>query len=196
MTLLSLLWAAGAYVLGSLTFGLFVGRWVKGIDIRRHGSGNLGATNVFRVIGWKWGILVLFLDTLKGFLAVGIPQIAFHTDFPSYFLLLLGHTFPLWLGFKGGKGVATSLGVFLGIAPLPTLFAFGLWVLVFASFRILSLASLIAAFAFPIILALLDRRGESFAYLFPVACLLTLFIAYLHRENIRRIFRGEEKRLF
>lgn len=189
----------GAYLAGGIPFGLIVGYRVKGIDIRKQGSGNLGATNVFRVVGKKWGITVLFLDALKGFLAC----------FASGFLLtdpyarlavgmaaILGHVFPVWLRFKGGKGVATSLGVFLALIPAPAGAAFALWALVFAIFRIISLASMAAACFFPLaIYWFLAGRAESTAYLI-ISLLLAGFIFYTHRANVSRIIKGEEKRLF
>ena len=119
-----------AYLLGSVPFGLIIGRLVKGIDVREHGSGNLGATNVFRVIGRRWGIFVLFLDALKGYLAVALPNAILMGDISPLTLILLalaaiaGHAFPVWLKFKGGKGVATALGVFLALAFKPTLITF------------------------------------------------------------------------
>ncbi len=115
-----------AYLAGSIPFGLLIGRWVGGVDLRRHGSGNIGATNVFRVVGKKWGLFALFLDALKGAFAVSIPPLIFALprSVPLSLSLgiaaILGHSFPVWLKFKGGKGVATSLGVFMAIAPAPT----------------------------------------------------------------------------
>jgi len=191
-----------AYLLGSIPFGLAIGYAVKGVDIRKSGSGNIGATNVFRVVGKKWGILVFFLDALKGFTAVQLPGFVSQTAVsPALSTLLavtaiVGHSFPIWLGFKGGKGIATSLGVFLALAPLPTLITFGLWGVVFASSRILSLASLVAAALFPVVLILTYRDHPLFDWIFPVSFLLGTFIFYTHRANIARLRRGEEKRLF
>lgn len=188
------------YFLGSIPFGLWVARQVKGIDIREHGSKNTGATNVFRVVGKKWGFLVLFLDALKGACAVLLPQLFFHNiPFPLKALFavsaIVGHTYSFWLSWKGGKGVATSLGVFLALAPLPAAVTFGGWILVFAVTRTISIASLAAALLFPAVIALFFHGKEEFPFLFPLGIVLGLFIFYTHRSNITRIVKGEEKRI-
>ena len=160
-----------AYLLGSIPFGFLTARKVAGIDIREHGSRNVGATNVFRVVGKRWGILVFLLDALKGYLAVRIPDAILDTPISIPFALILGiaalvgHSFPVWLSFRGGKGVATSLGVFLGIAFLPTIVTFGIWTFMFGISRIISLASLTAAVAFPFIVALTYWGQEDFVWL-------------------------------
>lgn len=190
-----------AYLMGSIPFGLILVWIVKGVDIRQHGSGNLGATNVFRVIGKPWGIIVLLLDALKGWAAVTLCQFWPGTSFPEFFPLvlgsmaILGHAFPIWLAFKGGKGVATSLGVFLAIAYKPMLITVSVWILVFWVNRIISLASLTAAFLFPLIILLTCRHYPYFGALLGVSLFLALFIFYTHRQNILRLCRGEEKRL-
>ncbi len=193
---------AAAYLLGTIPFGLFIGYWVKGIDVRTKGSGNLGATNVFRVVGKKWGILVFFLDALKGFVAVMLPvYLQVLPEHSAELILLgviaiLGHTFPVWLRFKGGKGVATSLGVFIAIVPQASLLTFAGWTVVFLITRILSFASLGAAILFPILVFISCRETPIFSVIFPVSILLTFFIFYTHQANIRRLLKGEEKRLF
>jgi glycerol-3-phosphate acyltransferase PlsY len=189
-----------AYVAGSVPFGLLVARAVRGVDLRRHGSGNIGATNVFRVVGKKWGLLVLLLDAVKGYGAVWAVRAVFDvTDIRTVLLAgvaaILGHSFSVWLGFKGGKGVATSLGVFLALAPLPTAAAFVFWAVVFAAGRIIAVASLCAAAVFPALIFWFDRDHPDFLWLLSVSLLLAGLIAYTHRSNIRRIFRGEEKKL-
>ena len=140
-----------AYLLGSIPTGLLLTRALKGIDIREHGSKNIGATNVFRVVGKKWGIVVLLIDALKGWLAVALPFVFFNELSASFGVFLglatlFGNTFPVWLKFKGGKGIATSLGVFTGLVPGPALATFAIWCVIFAVRRILSDASLGAAF--------------------------------------------------
>lgn len=191
-----------SYFLGSIPFGLIVGKWVKNIDIREHGSKNIGATNVFRVVGKKWGIIVLILDALKGFMGVMLADLLGLVDATSQFFpiigvsAILGHTFSIWIRFKGGKGVATSLGVFLALAPQPTLITFTLWWVIFLVGRILSIASIAAALAFPIILLLTYRNASLFGWLFPISLLLAAFILYTHRSNIIRIKNGQEKKLF
>ena len=191
----------GAYFAGSLPFGLIAGYAVKGIDIRKHGSGNLGATNVFRVVGKKWGIAVLLLDAFKGFCAVWAvsfwaPSLGSYTLLAVGISEILGHVFPVWLGFKGGKGVATSLGVFLALIPGPALVTFGFWVVLFAVSRIISLASLAAACFFPgVIFVMLHQRPEFAAYM-VISLVLAGFIFYTHRANIQRLLNKEEKKLF
>ncbi len=190
-----------AYFLGSIPFGLLAGYAVKGLDVRKHGSGNLGATNVFRVVGKKWGIAVLLLDALKGYAACAaavyaVPSLGPYARLAIGMTAILGHVFPVWLGFKGGKGVATSLGVFLALIPGPAGLTFGLWIVVFVLFRIISLASLIAACVFPAVIAfLMYDRPEFHAYL-GISLLLAGFIIYTHRANIQRLVHHEEKKLF
>lgn len=190
-----------SYLLGTIPNGLMIARAVKGIDIREHGSRNIGATNVFRVVGKKWGILVFVLDSLKGFAAVYLPSIFLQN--PGTEILaglgvtaIMGHTFPVWLGFKGGKGVATSLGVFIGVAPLPTLVTFGFWCLIFAITHIISISSLSAACFFPLSIIIFRRQDPAFPWLLGISLLLGAFIFYTHRSNIGRLLRKEEKKLF
>ncbi len=190
-----------AYTLGSIPTGLLLTRAIKGIDIREHGSKNIGATNVFRVVGKKWGIVVLLIDAFKGWLAVTLPFRLFPETFPQTFSIALaaatlaGNTFPVWLKFKGGKGIATSLGVFTGLVPAPALITFALWSAVFALTRILSVASLAAAFFFPVAVYFFLPRQDAFQYFFIMSLFLPFFICYTHRANIRRLLKGEEKRL-
>jgi acyl phosphate:glycerol-3-phosphate acyltransferase len=190
-----------AYLLGSIPTGLLLTRALKGIDIREHGSKNIGATNVFRVVGKKWGIVVLIIDAFKGWLAVTLPFRLFPGELPEVFGIALaaatlaGNTFPVWLKFKGGKGIATSLGVFLGLLPVPALVTFGLWSAVFAITRILSVASLAAAFFFPAAIYFFQPKNESFPYFLIMSLFLPVFICYTHRANIQRLLKGEEKRL-
>ncbi len=197
-----LIWILAAYLLGSIPFGLLVGKWVKGVDLREHGSRNIGTTNAFRVIGKKWGLVVFLLDAAKGFLAVRLPTLVLSASLslPQAVLLaaaaILGHAYPCWLKFKGGKGVATSLGVFLAVAFKPTLISFILWCLIFAASRIVSMASLAAALCFPIAVRWTTRSESGTPWLFTISIVLCLFIFYTHRANIGRIVRGEEKRLF
>lgn len=190
-----------AYLLGSIPFGLLVSYFFFGIDIREHGSRNIGATNVLRVIGKRAGLSVLALDALKGYLSVQIPLVLGLATMPFPFRLglglaaIIGHSFPVWLRFKGGKGVATSLGVFLGLAFLPTLITFVLWCVIFSIARIVSIASIAAAIAFPVVLTLFMRSQPQFPWLLGISILLVLFILFTHRANIRRLLRGEEKKL-
>jgi len=208
-----------AYLCGSIPFGLLVGK-LKGIDIRQHGSGNIGATNVGRVLGRNWGFLVFFLDMGKGFLPVLFfgrmagDWIAPGTPGRSSIYLMwggvaaaciLGHLFPVFLRFKGGKGVATSLGAMLGIYPyfvLPGLVAFGLWVVLTLTTRYVSVGSVGAAAAFPIIFAVFAaiRRDlwGGIAELWPLyvfGVVLAVLVIYRHRGNLRRLSQGVEPKI-
>ncbi len=203
MNLLTLvLCIMGAYYLGSIPFGLLIARKARGIDIREHGSKNIGATNVFRVVGKKWGTAVFILDAMKGYFACMLPTLVGIHEVPAFVTLalgivaILGHAFPVWLGFKGGKGVATSLGVFLAVAWLPTLITFGIWILSLAISHIISVSSLIAAFVFPFMIAWHCWGTPGFHWLLPISVILAIFIFFTHRANIRRLLQGTEKRLF
>ena len=198
---LSSLFILAAYLLGSVPFGLIAGFNVKDLDIREHGSKNIGATNVFRVVGKKWGILVLLMDAIKGYVACVLPAFFGQSLALPFQLLLgvsaiLGHSFPVWLKFKGGKGVATSLGVFLAIAWIPTLITFGIWILCFTITHIISLSSLLAAVVFPIMIAWRYAGTSGIKFLLPISIILTVFILYTHRANIHRLRQGTEKKLF
>jgi len=193
------------YLAGSIPSGYITGRLVRGVDIRRHGSGNVGATNVFRVVGKKWGVAVLAFDILKGYLAtLLIPRLLPQTHGSSIFLIslfvglaaIVGHTCTLWLRFHGGKGVATTLGVFLVLIPEAVGLSLAVWILLFIWKRYVSLASLGMVFSFPVGIALFYRGHEFFEYLFCVSLGLAVFILYTHRSNIRRLREGAERKLF
>lgn len=191
------------YVLGSIPTGYLVGKKLKNIDIRKQGSGNVGATNVFRVVGKKWGIGVLVFDILKGFFAVRILPLFFEIQDLSPFVTSLvagvaavaGHTWTVWLGFRGGKGVATSLGVLLGLVPLTGGFGIAVWMVLFLWKRYVSLSSLGLALSLPLSAVLFYRQSEFFGLLLPLSLVLSAFIFYTHRENIHRLWTGQEKRL-
>jgi acyl phosphate:glycerol-3-phosphate acyltransferase len=191
-----------AYLCGSIPFGLLVGQWVKGIDIREHGSKNIGTTNVFRVLGRDWGMVVFLLDAFKGYVGVmtgsiiALENLGSPISYGFAVAAILGHVFPVWLKFKGGKGVATSLGVFLAVTFVPTLITFGVWCGVFAWSHTVSISSLIAAIVFPITSVIAVLLGYAHPTLIAVSLLLCGFIFYTHRENIKRIRKGEEKKLF
>lgn len=190
-----------AYLIGSAPFGYLVGR-MRGVDVRQAGSGNIGATNVGRLLGKKWGVLVLLLDGLKGALPTwllpalvsGSPQ---HAAVLTGVSAILGHMFPVWLKFRGGKGVATALGVAAVLAPLATGIAAGVFVLLFAAFRIVSLGSIGAALAFAVTQMVLMWPEPFAAERWSVAAFslaIPALIVLRHRDNIRRLWRGEEKR--
>lgn len=195
-----------AYCLGSIPFGLIVGR-SQGIDIREHGSKNIGATNVWRVLGKKYGLVTFFCDAGKGVAAVLIAKYVLAPLIPHSFRhdafagitaaigCILGHNFPVWLRFKGGKGVATSLGVIIGMMPLASVIVFGLWAIVFKATRYVSLASIVAAVALPVVviallfLGLVQGWGN-----FYFACVAAFLVVRRHRENITRLLHGTESR--
>jgi acyl-phosphate glycerol 3-phosphate acyltransferase len=187
-----------AYLSGSLPFAWLAGA-AKGVDLRKQGSGNLGATNVFRVLGWKIGLLVFLADALKGALPVLLlpPRIAGVAN-PILWAIacgvaaIAGHVRPLFLGLrKGGKGVATAAGVFFALAPLPMLITFVVFVGVVLASGYVSLGSLVSAVVLPALL--LYREGAS-SPLFAVSLVIAAFVFWTHRANIGRLRRGEENR--
>ena len=196
-----------AYLTGSIPFGLLVARAVAGIDIRTVGSGNIGATNVGRTLGAKWGIAVLILDAFKGFLpawlvplmlTMGQADAAIRTlSVIAGVATVCGHMFPVWLKFKGGKGVATALGVVLCLAPGGSLAGLGGFALCMLASRIVSLSSMAAAFAFAVgQIAILWPNPFNGAKL-PLAVFSLAvpgLIVLRHRTNIRRLLKGEEPR--
>jgi len=192
-----MIWIACSFaslVMGSLPFGRLIARKVADIDITQRGSGNIGATNVARELGLKWGVLTLILDLLKGFVPVFVLS---HLQ-PQHQLghalvglaALVGHQFSLFQGFSGGKGVATALGVYLVLAPLPALIAMGCFALTVIIFDFVSLGSIISAGLMPVLLIL---SGKSLTMVFA-SCLVTALIWIKHRGNMRRLLRGEERK--
>ena len=197
------------YLCGSVPFGLLIGWWVTGKDIRQHGSRNIGATNCGRVAGRTWGLVAFSLDVGKGVVPVVVlaalvgRALTVHESAAGYLPVvaglgaILGHVLPVWLGFRGGKGVATALGVALGLNWLAAAIGFGVWALTVAVTRYVSLGSMLGASAFAV--AAIVMLGDPLATgalahtLFYVA-VPTLVIAR-HRANIGRLLRGEENRL-
>jgi glycerol-3-phosphate acyltransferase PlsY len=187
-----------AYTSGSIPFAHIAGK-AKSVDLRKQGSGNLGATNVFRVLGWKIGIAVFLADAAKGALPVLLlpPRIDSARDPVMWAILvgvaaIMGHVRPLFLKFgKGGKGVATAAGVFFALAPIPMAVTFALFIAVVLASGYVSLGSLISAVVLPALLAItLGVRSP----LFLVSALVATFVFWTHRANIRRLRRGEENR--
>ena len=184
-----------AYVLGSFPTGLLIAR-ARGVDIRAVGSGNIGATNVARVLGKGWAIFVLFCDALKGFLPVFagrhlIPDLSDWMVALAGLAAIVGHMFTVFLRGRGGKGVATSLGVALAISPPAALGGFALYILVFLVTRLSSVGSLLGIWSFPAFATLLGGVARPYIALsISTALLVTL----RHRENITRLLKGEEKR--
>jgi glycerol-3-phosphate acyltransferase PlsY len=193
-----LLALAISYAVGSIPFAYLAGA-AAGVDLRKQGSGNLGATNVFRVLGWKIGILVFLADALKGAIPVLLlsPRIEAAGD-PVLWALgcgvaaILGHVRPAYLGFrKGGKGVATAAGVFFALAPVPMLITFAMFVAIVLGTGYVSLGSLVAAALLPVLL--LATHG-AMSPLFVVSVVIACFVYWTHRANIGRLRRGEEHR--
>jgi acyl phosphate:glycerol-3-phosphate acyltransferase len=184
-----------AYLLGSLSFGLFLARLHGGVDLQRSGSGSIGATNVARVIGKTAGVLTLLGDGGKGLIAVLIAQAWGSSPWvaaATALVVVLGHIFPLYYRFRGGKGVATALGALLPTLPLPLLGGLVVWVVVVAIWRYVSAGSMLAAVIVPILAALL-------AYPLPLvvaASLIAFLVLCTHRSNLQRLLQGKEPKLF
>ena len=184
-----------AYLVGSVPTSYLAGKWVRGIDLREHGSGNLGATNAFRVLGARVAAPVMVLDVLKGFLPAALfPQWDGEAGWAWALAYgaaaIVGHVFPVYMRFRGGKGVATAAGVFLALAPKAVLPALIVWLAVLGVWRMVSLASIAAAATLIAALVVTEPR-------LPVLFLgiaVATFVVYAHRTNIRRILRGEEYR--
>jgi glycerol-3-phosphate acyltransferase PlsY len=186
-----------AYVIGATPTSFWVGKVFFGIDLRTKGSGNLGATNTFRTFGWKAALPVLLVDVLKGWFPVWFFPQRDHSALWEWTLAyaaaaILGHVFSFWVRFKGGKGIATSAGVFLALSPWGALSAFLMWLVVTFSTRMVSAGSLAAAVALPVTLLFVPHKGGNTLLAFTAA--LALFVFWAHRSNIRRILKGEENR--
>jgi len=192
-----------AYLLGSISTAVWVGKIFHNIDVRQHGSGNAGATNVIRVLGWKTGIPVLLIDVAKGWLAAMLP-LFFKLAPPESAMLtnlqiltgltaIAGHIFPVFTGFKGGKGVATIFGVLLAIHPLLTVSCLGVFLVVLLSSGYVSVSSISAGVAFPILLFWLFDTPSTIFKVFSVFVAIALIVT--HRKNISRLLKGEESKL-
>lgn len=184
-----------AYVAGSIPTSFIVGRLGGGLDLREHGSGNLGATNTFRVLGWQWAVPVAVLDAAKGALPVRFLS-ATVGDAPWIPVAIgtaaiVGHVFSVFMRFRGGKGVATAAGVVLALAPLALLASLVLWLVVLRATGYVSLSSMTAALAFPLLAWWL---GASNQHVVAVGVVLALFIVFTHRSNIGRLLAGTENR--
>ena len=209
--LLILLLVGGlCYLIGSIPFGYLVARWVKGIDIREHGSRNIGATNVGRVLGLKWFFVVFLLDflkaaipvslLLKGFLWYLSPPGWHHTTSAAFggLCILLGNMFPVFLQFRGGKGAATGTGVMLPLAPIPLLAAMATFLVVFLATRYVSLGSILAAMALITTQLALNWSEAFVGEMAPVTwlCLIgAALVIWRHRSNIVRLLQGTENRI-
>lgn len=193
-----------AYLLGSIPTAIWVGKRFYGLDVREHGSKNAGATNTFRVLGKKPGIIVLTVDVLKGLLAVMLPQLILDSNLShngmmnikivASIMVILGHVFPLFAGFKGGKGVATSLGVIFALQPVAAFVCLGIFLAVFLAFHFVSLGAIITAISFPLLITFVFKEESIslivFAFLIGVAVVLT------HKKNIKRLIDGCENKMY
>ncbi len=191
-----------SYLLGSIPTSYIFGKIFKGVDIREHGSGNVGATNVYRVIGKLPGLIVLALDIVKGLLPVTLFSAyllnrGVNTDRETLQVLMgaaviAGHIWPIFLRFKGGKGVATAAGVILGIDARILIFALIVWITIFVITHYISASSVTSALSVPIIFALFGASAKVVIF----AAAISLVIISSHKPNIQRLLRGEEKKIF
>ena len=193
-----------SYLTGAFPSAVWVGKTFYKIDVREYGSGNAGATNTFRVLGKGAGIPVLFMDIFKGWLVVNYallisnlselsPELLFENQLAFGIAAVIGHLFPVYTGFRGGKGIATMMGLLIGLNPLAALFSFLVFVVVFLVSKYVSLASIVASMAFPIfVMFVLNSDNSSlnlFAIFVPILSLIT------HQKNIERLIRGEETKV-
>lgn len=204
-----------SYLIGSIPTSIIISRAAKGIDIREHGSGNAGGTNVMRVLGWKHGTLVILLDALKGVLAVvvvarlhyGSMPFENATPFDDFTLVqiiagisaVIGHIWTVFAGFKGGKGIATALGMLLMIVTVDMLIAIGVFLLVVTFSRYVSLGSLAGAVAVPLTLIVRENVFHvdipNYHTLLPFLILLSLLVIFTHRKNVVRLLNGSENKI-
>ena len=192
-----------AYLLGSIPTSVWLGKALKGTDLRKHGSGNAGTTNAFRVLGKPIGIIVLIVDMGKGFLAVSLSHFQSVIDTGSESLMILriglgvlaviGHILPVLAGFKGGKGVATMAGVGLALHPLVALIAIGVYLLIFLISRVSALGSLVAVISYPVWMIFVFQTDYSSLQIFSV--FVPIMVIITHRSNISRLLKGNENRM-
>jgi len=192
-----------AYLIGSVPTAVWVSKYFFDIDIREYGSGNAGATNTYRVLGPKWGTIVMIIDMLKGMAAVKLAlllpnYIGNDTQFTNLQIGLglaavVGHIFPIWAEFRGGKGVATLFGLVLGISPWTALSCVGVFLLVLYLTRFVSLSSILASIAFPVFILVIFNEKEPLYRIFAIA--VALMVMLTHQKNIGRIFRGDESKV-
>lgn len=191
-----------AYFIGSVPTAVWVSKAVFHVDIRDYGSGNAGATNTFRVLGSKWGTFVMVVDMLKGLLAVKLalllPYYVLNDFARTNFQIglglaaVLGHIFPLWAEFRGGKGVATLFGLVLGISPITALGCVGVFMMVLYLTRFVSLSSILASLAFPIFILIIFKVDNETYRIFAIA--VALLVILTHQKNITRLLRGSESK--
>ncbi|SFW60411.1 glycerol-3-phosphate 1-O-acyltransferase PlsY [Chitinophaga sancti] len=203
MTELLLLFCA--YLIGSIPTAVWVSKGVFGMDIREYGSGNAGATNTFRVLGPKAGSFVMLVDMIKGVMAVRLALLVGYYQNPDHLTQLVnlqiglglaavvGHIFPIWAGFRGGKGIATLFGLVLAIQPLVAICCVGVFLLILFLTRYVSLSSIIASIAFPILILFIFNEPEKFYRIFAIA--VALMVVLTHQKNIFRLLNGNESKV-
>ncbi len=195
-----------SYLLGSIPSAVMVSRKYYGIDIREHGSKNAGSTNVLRVLGRRAALPVFALDFLKGFVAVTLMGLLYFLDGVSeewlinlriiaVFAAVLGHIFPIFAGFKGGKGVATLVGSVTGIYPPVMLFCFGIWLILLICTHYVSLSSMVAGVCFPILTIISPNTNKSIVFVI-FSCVVAVLLIWTHRKNIERLRNGEESKTY
>ncbi|MBQ2851834.1 MAG: glycerol-3-phosphate 1-O-acyltransferase PlsY [Bacteroidales bacterium] len=191
-----------AYILGSIPSSVWIGKIFFDVDVREHGSGNAGTTNTIRTLGYKAGIPVFIIDALKGWFAVFMSKVIFgyfpEIEMPDYVqvvaaaAVVIGHIFPVFAGFRGGKGVATLLGVGFGLIPIPALIALGIFTIVLLCFGYVSLASITATVTLPIVTYFFVMPDNLILFLLSIA--VAIFVPITHKENIKRLLNGTENK--
>ena len=205
-----------SYMIGSIPTSIMLSKWKHGFDIRTKGSGNAGGTNVFRVLGWKSGVLVMAVDMAKGVIATALisrlfwdPTLPFYnrTPFDDFTIIqmicggaaIVGHIWTVFAGFKGGKGIATGAGMLIGVAPTEAAISIGVFFLVFLVYKYVSLGSIAAAVAFPVSLFvrhnIFGDEIQSYKTLIVFSLSVAILLLYSHRHNIKRLIDGTEKKV-
>jgi acyl phosphate:glycerol-3-phosphate acyltransferase len=192
-----------AYLIGSIPTAVWISRYFFGVDIRDYGSGNSGATNTFRVLGSKWGCIVMSVDVLKGVVATSLYIVLpfyMHNEWDRTNLMVglglaavVGHIFPLWADFRGGKGVATLFGMILAIQPLVAFYCVGVFLLCLYLTRFVSLSSILASIAFAVLILFIFNEQEPLYRAFAIA--VALLVILTHQKNISRLLRGSESKI-
>jgi acyl phosphate:glycerol-3-phosphate acyltransferase len=196
-----------AYLLGSIPTAIWYGEAYYGIDIREHGSGNAGATNTFRVLGKRAGMVVIFIDVLKGWVATSLAMGLYYLHLVQAeervylklifgFLAVLGHLLPFWANFKGGKGVATLLGMVISLHPLAAVVCLFIFLLIFSLSHYVSLGSMLACVSFPTMLTFQLFGEKEPVSLVGFGCLMSFLLFYTHRKNIRKLIDGTESKIY
>jgi glycerol-3-phosphate acyltransferase PlsY len=202
LTFIIIISCSVAYLLGSIPTAVWLGKMKYGIDVRQHGSRNAGATNVFRVLGKKPGITVLLIDICKGILASSLPyfigsnlseEIVINLMLVAGVLAVIGHVYPVFAGFNGGKGVATSLGVIIGIHPPAALICIVVFLILFMLFNYVSLGAILASLSFPITVHFVFHNQHYWLTVFSI--ILSATVIGLHEKNIKRLIKGEESKM-